>query len=108
MRDGNFLVQILRRSSPPWNSNTASPIFERRYYALLGLMCIYGIELLPDTLPIAAPTCSKSRRYLNLAPSDDLYRAASFVLSQNLIHGDPSPCARALKVVKAVNPLQPR
>jgi hypothetical protein len=26
--------------------------------------------------------------YLNLAESEDLYRAASYVLSQNLIHGD--------------------
>jgi hypothetical protein len=26
--------------------------------------------------------------YLNLDESDDLYRAASYVLSQNLIHGD--------------------
>jgi hypothetical protein len=63
--------------------------FERRQYALLALMCLYGIELLPDNITeCRANLLEIFAEYLNLDPSDDLYRAASYVLSQNLIHGD--------------------
>jgi hypothetical protein len=52
-------------------------------------MCIYGIELLPDNIAdCRANLLDIFGEYLNLAPADDLYRAAFFVLSQNLIHGD--------------------
>ena len=86
---GNFLVQILRRKLAAVELKYGQSDFERRYYALLGLMCIYGIELLPDNIAdCRANLLEIFAEYLNLAPSDDLYRAASFVLSQNLIHGD--------------------
>jgi hypothetical protein len=63
--------------------------FERQHYALLALMCIYGIELLPDNIAeCRANLLEIFAEYLNLAPADDLYRAAFFVLSQNLVHGD--------------------
>ncbi len=40
-------------------------------------------------MPTAAQICLEIfAEYLNLAPSDDLYRAAFYVLSQNLVHGD--------------------
>jgi hypothetical protein len=52
-------------------------------------MCIYGIELLPDNISeCRANLLLIFAEYLQLQPSDDLYRAASFVLSQNLVHGD--------------------
>ena len=63
--------------------------FEKRHYALLGLMCIYGIELLPDNIKECRENLLEIfAEYLNLDESDDLYRAASYVLSQNLVHGD--------------------
>jgi hypothetical protein len=47
---GNFLVQVLRRKLAAVELKYAKSDFERRHYALLALMCIYGIELLPDNI----------------------------------------------------------
>ena len=53
------------------------------------LMCIYGIELLADNIAeCRANLLEILAEYLNLDESDDLYRAAFYVLSQNLVHGD--------------------
>ncbi len=87
--DGNFLVQILRRKLAAVELKYGKSDFERRHYALLGLMCVYGIELLPDNIAeCRANLLAIFAEYLDLAPTDDLYRAAFFVLSQNLVHGD--------------------
>jgi hypothetical protein len=87
--NGNFLVQILRRKLAAVELKYGKSDFERRHYALLGLMCLYGIELLPDNIADCRENLLEIfADYLNLDPSDDLYRAAFFVLSQNLIHGD--------------------
>lgn len=47
---GNFIVQILRRKLAAVERKYGKSDFERRHYALLGLMCIYGIELLADNI----------------------------------------------------------
>src|SRR3981081_4254384 len=47
---GNFLVKILRRKLTAVELKYRQLDFERRHYALLALMCIYGIELLPDNI----------------------------------------------------------
>lgn len=87
--NGNFLVQILRRKLAAVELKYGKSDFERRHYALLALMCIYGIELLSDNIAdCRANLLEIFAEYLSLTPSDDLYRAAFFVLSQNLIHGD--------------------
>ena len=87
--DGNFLVQILRRKLAAVELKYGRSDFERRHYALLGLMCLYGIELLPDNVvDCRANLLEIFAEYLNLDPSDDQYRAASYVLSKNLVHGD--------------------
>jgi len=87
--DGNFLVQVLRRKLAAVELKYGKSDFERRNYALLGLMCVYGIELLPDNIAeCRANLLGIFAEYLNLALADDFYRAASYVLSQNLIHGD--------------------
>jgi len=86
---GNFLVKILRRKLASVELKYGKSDFERQHFALLGLMCIYGIELLPDNISeCRANLLLIFAEYLQLQPSDDLYRAASFVLSQNLVHGD--------------------
>ena len=55
----------------------------------LALMCIYGIELLADNIAeCRANMLEVFADYLNLDESDELYRAASMCLSQNLVHGD--------------------
>src|SRR5256714_4680355 len=48
--DGNFLVQILRRKLAAVELKYGQSDFERRHYALLALMCVYGIEVLPDNI----------------------------------------------------------
>lgn len=86
---GNFLVQILRRKLAAVDRKYGQSEFERRHYALLGLMCVYGIELLPDNIAeCRANLLEVFAAHLQLAPTDDLYRAASTVLGLNLVHGD--------------------
>jgi hypothetical protein len=86
---GNFLVKILQRKLAAVEQKYGKSEFERRHYALLGLMCVYGIELLPDNIAeCRANLLEIFAEYLNIEPTDDAYRAASHVLSQNLIHGD--------------------
>ncbi|MBI9020427.1 MAG: N-6 DNA methylase [Verrucomicrobia bacterium] len=87
--DGNFLVQVLRRKLAAVELKYGKSDFERRHYALLAIMCIYGIELLPDNIAdCRANLLAILAEYLNLDESDDLYRAAFYVLSQNLVYGD--------------------
>lgn len=86
---GNFLVPILRRKLAAVELKYGKSGFERRHYALLALMCIYGIELLADNIAeCRANVLEILAEYLNLAEPDELYRAASYVLAQNLVHGD--------------------
>jgi type I restriction-modification system DNA methylase subunit len=47
---GNFLVQVLRRKLAAVELKFGNSDFEKRHYALLALMCIYGIELLDDNI----------------------------------------------------------
>ena len=87
--DGNFLVQILRRKLAAVELKYGKSDFERRHYALLGLMYVYGIELLPDNIvECRSNLLAIFAEYLALAPTDDLYRTGFYVLSQNLVHGD--------------------
>ncbi len=86
---GNFLVQVLRRKLAAVELKYGKSDFERRHYALLALMCIYGVELLADNIAeCRANLLEILADYLSLEDSDELYPAASYVLSQNLVHGD--------------------
>jgi hypothetical protein len=86
---GNFLVRILQRKLAAVELKYGKSEFERRHYALLALMCIYGIELLADNIAeCRANMLEILTDYLNGDASDDLHRAAGYVLSQNLVLGD--------------------
>lgn len=86
---GNFLVRILQRKLAAVELKFGKSDFEKRHYALLGLMCAYGIELLSDNIAdCRANMLEILSDYLGLDESEDIYRAAAYVLSQNLIHGD--------------------
>ncbi len=86
---GNFLVEVLRRKLAAVELRFGKSEFEKRHYALLALMCIYGIELLDDNIAECRDNLLEIFvAYLGIERSDDLYRAAGYVLSQNLIHGD--------------------
>ena len=52
-------------------------------------MCIYGIERLEDNIEECRENLLQIlAEYLDVDEADDLHRAASYVLSQNLVRGD--------------------
>jgi N-6 DNA Methylase len=86
---GHFLVRILQRKLAAVELKFGKSDFERRHYALLAVMCTYGVELLEDNIAEChANMLEIFADYLKLEKSDEIYRAASYVLSQNLVHGD--------------------
>jgi len=86
---GNFLVPVLQRKLAAVEVKFGKTEFERRHYSLLAVMCTYGIELLPDNIAeCRANMLEVFADYLNLSETDELYLAASYVLSLNLVHGD--------------------
>jgi hypothetical protein len=87
--NGNFLVPVLHKKLAAVELKFSNSEFEKQHYALLAVMCTYGIELLADNIEeCRANMMGVLAEYLGLNQSDDLYRAAAYVLSQNLIHGD--------------------
>jgi hypothetical protein len=86
---GNFLVPILRRKLTTVHTRYSRSDFERRHHALLGLMCIYGIELLEDNVgDCRANLLEVVTEYLEAHPGDEWYAAAAQVLHVNIVHGD--------------------
>ena len=86
---GNFLVAVLRRKLAAVEMRYGRSDFERRHFALLALMSIYGIELLADNVTeCRANLLVTLAEAFDLDEADDLYRAASHVLAHNLVHGD--------------------
>jgi hypothetical protein len=86
---GNFLVPVLRRKLAAVELKFGRSDFEKRHYALFGLMCVYGIELLSDNVTECHQNMLEILAdYIALDEQDDLYRAAAHVLSQNIVHGD--------------------
>ena len=86
---GNFLVEVLRSKLEAVELKYGKSDFEKRHFSLFAVMCIYGIELLPDNIvECRANMLEIFAYYLSLDASQDLYQAASHVLLQNLVHGD--------------------
>ena len=87
--DGNFLVEVLKRKLDAAEVKYGKTEFDRAHYSLFGLMCIYGVELLPDNIA----ECRKNLHdvfssHLGINDKDDLYHASLHVLSQNIVQGD--------------------
>lgn len=86
---GNFLTHVLQRKLAAVELKYGKSDFEKRHFALLAVMCIYGIELLPDNIAECRDNLlAIFAEYLGIDETDELYRSASFVLSLNLVHGD--------------------
>jgi hypothetical protein len=98
---GNFLVRVLQRKLAAVELKYGKSDFERQHYALLALMCLYGIELLADNIAECRENVLEIfADYLNLQAADNLYRAATFVLSQNIVHGDAlTMCTRNVEPI---------
>jgi len=87
--DGNFLKIVLQRKLATVESRYGKSEFERNHYALFGLMCIYGIELLGDNVQqCRANLLVIFTEYLKVDSESIWYKAASSVLTANIIHGD--------------------
>ena len=83
---GNFLIKIMQRKLAVVEFKYGASEFERRHFALFALMCIYGVELLPDNIAeCRANVLDVLAEYLGLNENDELMLAATFVLSQNLV-----------------------
>lgn len=86
---GNFLTKILKRKLATVEIKYSKSEFDRKHYAVLSLMCIYGIELLKDNIiECKSNLLEIFSEYLNLTLEDDFYRCGEYVLSQNIVHGD--------------------
>lgn len=86
---GNFIGRILRRKLAAVELKYGKSDFERRHYALLALMCIYGIELLPDNVAECRENALEIFvEYTQAKYGDDLHLAAMHVLKANILHGD--------------------
>jgi hypothetical protein len=86
---GKFLVQVLRRKLATVELKFGRSDFEKRHYALLGLMCVYGVELLDDNVAECRVNMLEIvADYLRLDAADDVCRASAHVLSLNIVHGD--------------------
>ena len=86
---GNFLLQVLRRKLRTVELKYGNSDFEKRHYAVLAIMCIYGIDILSDNLSECRENLLGTFDLaLDIQSSDELSRAASYLLSQNLVHGD--------------------
>jgi hypothetical protein len=86
---GNFLVPVLQRKLAAVEAKFGKSDFDRRHYALLAVMCNYGIELLADNIAeCRANMLEALTDYLNLNETDEIYLAACYVLSKNLVYGD--------------------
>lgn len=86
---GNFICRILQRKLAAVELKYGKSDFERRHHALLGLMCIYGIELLADNVAeCRANALEIFAQYTCVAEADDLHQAAAHVLQANILQGD--------------------
>lgn len=86
---GNFLVPVLERKLAAVKARHGRSDFEKRHYALFALMCVYGIELLPDN----AAECRDNlrevfERFIGAETGDEWSRAARAVLAANIVRGD--------------------
>lgn len=86
---GNFLVPVLTRKFATVQARHGRSEFEKRHYALLALMCVYGIELLEDN----AEECRENlaelfNAFLGIDTANEWAAAARVVLAVNIVRGD--------------------
>ena len=98
---GNFLVEVLRRKLNLVQEKYAANGWEREQFSMLALMCIYGIDILPDN----AAECRENlifvlQEYPYLRDSEDFIDAAKHVLSKNIAVGDATDIGNKIKVEK--------
>lgn len=87
--NGNFLTRILQRKFAIVELKNKNSASDKKCLALISLMSIYGIDILQDNISeCRGRLLELFATFLGLNRSDYLYVAASYVLSQNIIHGN--------------------
>lgn len=87
--EGNFLVEVLRRKLDTVQNCYGKSDFERKNYALVALMSIYGIELLADNSQICRDNLVKIfASFVEPHDSSLWIDAATVVTSLNIVHAD--------------------
>ena len=86
---GNFLIPVLQRKLAAVDAKYKKNEFERIHLALLGLMCIYGVELLEDN----AQECRRNlvevfTNHLKIEEDSKEAAAATAIVSANIVQGD--------------------
>ena len=86
---GNFLVPVLSRKFATVQARHGKSEFEKRHYALLALMCVYGIELLEDNAEECRDNLAELfNAFLGVDATDEWASAARVVLAVNIVRGD--------------------
>lgn len=86
---GNFVVPVLRRKLTTVHLKFAKSTFEKQHHALFALMCIYGIELLPDNVEECRSNLLDTLfDYLGSGSPDEWFAAAHVVVQANIVHGN--------------------
>jgi hypothetical protein len=86
---GNFLKAVLSKKLASVETRYGKNKFEKQHFALLSVMCIYGIELLEDNLK----ECRENlltifTEFMGVQNTDILAHAATNVLKANILQGD--------------------
>lgn len=86
---GNFLVPVLSRKFATVQARHGRSDFEKRHYALLALMCVYGIELLEDNAAECRDNLAELfNAFLGIDATAEWATAARVVLAVNIVRGD--------------------
>lgn len=86
---GNFLIPVLERKLAAVQLKYGKNDFEKKHYALFGLMCIYGIELLADNVEECRENLVKTFIAFLKVDRDHLWtQAAIAVVYENIVQGD--------------------
>jgi hypothetical protein len=85
---GNFLAPVLERKFAVVAARYGRSDFEKRHYALLALMSVYGIELLDDNVAECRARLLALYTDFLRAGEDDWVPAGRAVLAANIVHGD--------------------
>jgi len=87
--EGNFLKEVLARKLSTVQVRFAANEFERKHYALLGLMSIYGIELLDDNVRICRENLAEMfKTFINESNDNCWEKAATVILNLNIVQAD--------------------
>lgn len=83
---GNFLVPVLQRKLATVLARYGKQEFEKNHFALLAVMCTYGIELLEDNA--AECRANLAEMFATVVPDPQWRRAAEAVLAVNIVQAD--------------------